>query len=275
MTARRTEFELPSGLIAALDNGVSDAAETVLLVPGYTGSKEDFQPLLRPLANAGLRAVAIDQRGQYESAWARTDAGYQVPALAADLLALADQLAQDGGRLHLLGHSFGGLVARDAVLRRPELFTDLVLMSTGPAAIGGNRRTLLESGELALNEGGMQRLWDHLQQHAQADPRYLRPAPALLAFLRERFLATDPVGLRVMGTALREAADQTEQLAAVGLPIQVLYGEHDDAWPPPVQAEMATRLGARVSVIAGAAHSPAVENTTATAAALLDFWLAA
>lgn len=273
MTARRTEFELPSGLIAALDNGVPDATATVLLVPGYTGSKEDFQPLLRPLANAGLRAVAIDQRGQYESAWARTEAGYQVPVLAADLLALADLLGRDGGRLHLLGHSFGGLVARDAVLSRPELFSDLVLMSSGPAAIDGNRRRLLDSGELALNEGGMQRLWEHLEQHSQADPRYVRPAPALLAFLRERFLATDPIGLRVMGTALREAADRTEQLAAVGLPIQVLYGEHDDAWPPQVQAEMATRLRARVSVISGAAHSPAVENTAATAAALLDFWL--
>lgn len=273
MTARRIEFEVPSGLLAALDNGVADAAATVLLVPGYTGSKEDFQPLLRPLANAGLRAVAIDQRGQYQSAWARTEAGYQVPALAADLLALAELVGREDGRLHLLGHSFGGLVARDAVLSRPELFSDLVLMSSGPGAITGNRRGLLDSGERALDEGGMQRLWEHLEEHAQADPRYVRPAPALLAFLHERFLATDPIGLRVMGTALREAPDRTEQLAAMSLPILVLYGEHDDAWPPRVQAEMAARLGARTTVIAGAAHSPALENTAATVAALLDFWL--
>ncbi|MDQ1722479.1 MAG: hypothetical protein QOI26_2213, partial [Pseudonocardiales bacterium] len=55
----RTDFTLPSGTIAALDN--SDALPArprpvVLLVPGYTGSKEDFLPLLRPLAEAGYRA---------------------------------------------------------------------------------------------------------------------------------------------------------------------------------------------------------------------------
>ena len=31
-----------------------------LLVAGFTGSKEDFAPLLAPLARAGVRAVAID-----------------------------------------------------------------------------------------------------------------------------------------------------------------------------------------------------------------------
>jgi pimeloyl-ACP methyl ester carboxylesterase len=267
----RTEYELPSGTIAALDNGITEA-EAVLLVPGYTGSKEDFQPLLRPLAEAGLRAVAIDQRGQYQSAWARTEAGYQVPALAADLVGLAELLGKDVEVLHLLGHSFGGLVARDAVLNRPDLFADLVLMSSGPAAIEGSRRASLDSGERVLATGGMQRLWEHIEQQAQADPRYLQPAPALQTFLYERFLATDPIGLRVMGTALREQADRTAELANIGVPTLVLYGESDDAWPPAVQAEMAGRLNAAVAVIEGAAHSPAVENPAATARALLAFW---
>ena len=39
----------------------------VLLVPGYTGSKEDFIAVLAPLAAAGHEVLAIDQRGQYES----------------------------------------------------------------------------------------------------------------------------------------------------------------------------------------------------------------
>jgi pimeloyl-ACP methyl ester carboxylesterase len=274
--AMKARFRLPSGAIAALDNRsavVGDATATALLVPGYTGSKEDFQPLLRPLATAGLRAVAIDQRGQYQSAWARTEAEYQLPALAADVIALAERLREDTDTLHLLGHSLGGLVARQAVLARPELFTDLVLMGSGPAAIGGNRRELLDSGEPILAGGGMQRLWEHLEEQSQANPRYLAPAPALRAFLHQRFLATDPVGLRMMGNALRAEADRTAELAAVGLPVLVLYGEHDDAWPPEVQLDMARRLGARVAVIDNAAHSPAVENPPATARALLDFWL--
>ena len=38
-----------------------------LLIPGFTGSKEDFLPVLQPLASAGRRVVAIDMRGQYQS----------------------------------------------------------------------------------------------------------------------------------------------------------------------------------------------------------------
>lgn len=260
------------GTLASVDNGVSADAATVLLVPGYTGSKEDFQPLLRPLAAAGLRAVAIDQRGQYQSDWARTAAGYELSALADDVITVAEQLRVNENVLHLLGHSFGGLVARQAVLRRPELFTDLVLMDSGPAAIAGGRRRLLDDGEPALAAGGMAGLWEHLQAQSQADPRYVRPAPRLLEFLRERFLATDPVGLRVMGDILKVEPDRTADLAALSVRTLVLFGVDDDAWSPAVQTDMAQRLSAQIAVIEEAAHSPAVENSAPTAAALIEFW---
>src|SRR4051812_2297884 len=60
---------------------------TVVLVPGFTGSKEDFIALLEPVAAAGYRAVAIDGRGQYESPGPRDEAAYAQGALARDLLA--------------------------------------------------------------------------------------------------------------------------------------------------------------------------------------------
>lgn len=265
-------LSVPGGTLAALDNGVSTAMATVLLVPGYTGSKEDFQPLLRPLAAAGIRAVAIDQRGQYQSDWARTAAGYELEPLAEDVAAIADQLRARTNRLHLLGHSFGGLVARQAVLQRPELFDGLVLMDSGPAAIAGGRRRVLDGGEPILAAVGMAGLWDHLQAQSQADPRYVRPAPSLLAFLRERFLATDPVGLRVMGTILKTEPDRTELLAALRTPTLVLFGADDDAWSPAIQTDMADRLSAETAVIPDAAHSPAVENPPLTVAALIEFW---
>ena len=45
-------------------------------MPGYTGSKEDFAPLLAPLAAAGFAATAIDLPGQYESPGPADPAGY-------------------------------------------------------------------------------------------------------------------------------------------------------------------------------------------------------
>ena len=60
-------------------------------------------------------------------------AAYSVAELAADVLAVARQLrAESAGPLHLLGHSFGGLVARAAVLAEPGLFTSLTLLGCGP-----------------------------------------------------------------------------------------------------------------------------------------------
>src|SRR4249919_2471464 len=118
-TAVRTTRASPAGPLAALDTHPDDdgssTAGTVLLLPGYTGSKEDFAPILDPLAANGFRAVAIDLPGQYESPGPDDEAAYAPMALGAVCAVVARDLAA-GGRLVLLGHSFGGLVARGAAL---------------------------------------------------------------------------------------------------------------------------------------------------------------
>src|SRR6478609_1537076 len=86
-----------AGPLAALDTGGDGARGTVLLVAGYTGSKEDFAPLLAPLAEAGYRVVAIDQRGQYESPGPDDPAAYSVAELAADVVAVARVLREESG----------------------------------------------------------------------------------------------------------------------------------------------------------------------------------
>ena len=50
-------------------------APPALLVPGYTGSKEDFLAVLESLAGR-TAVVAIDLRGQYQCAPAADRAGY-------------------------------------------------------------------------------------------------------------------------------------------------------------------------------------------------------
>ena len=54
--AHRT-FPGRAGPLTALDTGGEAVRGTALLVAGYTGSKEDFAPLLAPLAEAGYRVV--------------------------------------------------------------------------------------------------------------------------------------------------------------------------------------------------------------------------
>jgi pimeloyl-ACP methyl ester carboxylesterase len=266
----KSSYSLTSATIAALDNGAESNA-IALFVPGYTGSKEDFLPLLRPLAEAGYRAIAVDQRGQYESAWATDPSGYEIDALGADVCELAAELRAGGSTIELVGHSFGGLVTRSAVIAKPELFDSFTLMGSGPAAIGGERRRWVDAMEPVLAADGMSALWDQIALRSQADPKF-RDSRALQQFLQTRFMANDPLGLTVMGNEIRSAEDRTEELRATGIDLLVVHGADDDAWPPLVQREMAERLGAHYRVIPDAAHSPAVENPAATLEALLEFW---
>ncbi|MDQ1675447.1 MAG: hypothetical protein QOC93_591 [Actinomycetota bacterium] len=282
---RRLDLTDETGnIVAILDTPPAPAVPrrgTVLLVPGYTGTKEDFAPLLDPLADLGHRVVTMDQPGQYQSAGPDDPAAYNVYWLGAVVRAVAaallaeDHAAEDGraaGTVHLLGHSFGGLVAREAVIGAPELFRSLVLLGSGPAAIGGSRKDRMTYIEPLLESGGMLAVYEAAEQLARLDAGWQAAPAELQAFLKTRFLASSGYGLKGMGDALLTEPDRVEELRATGRPVLVCHGEHDDAWLPGTQAEMATRLGARHEVIPGAMHSPAVEAPEPTVPVLAGFW---
>jgi pimeloyl-ACP methyl ester carboxylesterase len=267
--AQRVIVDVASGPLATLQAG-RDEDPGVLLVPGYTGSKEDFVPIVDTLVAAGLRVTCVDLPGQYESPGPDDPARYTPDALAVWLLELADAL---GGVRHLLGHSFGGLVARAAVIAEPHRFGDLVLMSSGPASIEGLRRVRID--QLApLMPGGLTAVWSAMQLALASEPGYVAPPADLGAFLELRFLAGRPAMVQGMGDAIRAEPDRVDALRDTGIRTLVLHGADDDAWPPEVQKEMAERLRADYAVIPDAAHSPAAENPDATARALLEFWRA-
>jgi len=257
------------GQLAALESGAADA-RTVLLVPGYTGTKEDFGPILDTIATAGFRAVAIDLPGQYQSPGPDDADAYATTALGEVVVAAVREL---GPPVHLLGHSFGGLVSRAAVIAEPSLFRSLVLMDSGPAALGGERAALIEAMEPLLGQVGVAGVYAAVQSIYEAMPDYVAPPPDLADLLRARFLAGAPAMLTGMGTALRTEPDRVEELLATGVATLVIYGVDDDAWLPATQDAMAARLGADVVRIPGAIHSPAVENPAPTADALVNFWL--
>ena len=271
--ASHRTFPGGAGPLAALDTGGEASRGTVLLVAGYTGTKEDFAPLMRPLAEAGYRAVALDQRGQYESPGPDDAARYTVPELGGDVVLVGRALADENGRpVHLVGHSFGGLVCRAAVLAEPALFDSVTLLGSGPSELGGRRAELLEHLGPLLDAGGVPAVAEALEQLAMTDPKAQAVPEPTRVFLNQRFLRNNAAGLRGMADAMTSEPDRVAELAAAGVPTLVAHGVADDAWPPPVQAEMARRLGARYEVIDGSIHSPAVENPERTLAILLDFW---
>lgn len=248
--------------LAYLDVG---AGPTILLVPGFTGSKEDFGPLLAPLAAAGYRAIALDLRGQLDSPGGGLTPSYAPDGLAADLLAFVDALRL--APVHLVGHSYGGLVSRAAVLATPAPFASLTLLCSGPAGIGGGRARVMNRLRRDLTEGGTERVGALLR------------AAGGTGFEAERFEASDPAALLGMGEALLSEPDRVAELAAVlaaqDIPVLVACGADDDAWPPALQQVMADRLAAPFELVAGAGHSPAIDQPAATSALVVRFVSAA
>jgi pimeloyl-ACP methyl ester carboxylesterase len=247
----------------------------VLLVPGFTGSKEDFIALHKPLAEAGYRSVAVDGRGQHESEGPRDDESpYAQEELARDLLAQA-RVVGDGAPLHLLGHSLGGQISRAAVLLDPSPFASLTLMASGPAQISESQQQRVKLLRDALAVMGMEQVWDAIQAMEppeETDTGGLDEGLDDSADLRRRWLAHSPAQLIATGRQLCVEPDRVAELAALGLPTHVLSGERDDTWPIPLLDDMAARLQAHRTVIAAAEHSPNTDQPKATASALIGFW---
>jgi pimeloyl-ACP methyl ester carboxylesterase len=252
------------------------AGGTALLVPGFTGSKEDFLDLLGPLSAAGFRVVAVDGRGQYETEGPRDEAAYAQDELAADVTAQAAVLAAQGagGPLHVLGHSLGGHIVRAALLAEgPGPFSSVTLMSSGPAEItpGQQVRTQLLIDHLPTMD--METAWWAMRSLDSGGTSAAPANPAWLDdFLHRRWVGTVPEQLVATARQLMTEKDRVAELAAVPLPKLVLSGEVDYAWPVPLLDAMAERLGAKRVVVKGAEHSPNAERPAETAAALVAFW---
>ncbi|HEY5985521.1 MAG TPA: alpha/beta hydrolase, partial [Streptosporangiaceae bacterium] len=180
-------------------------------------------------------------------------------------------------RLHLLGHSFGGLLARATALTHPTVTGSLTLMSSGPGVLTGPRAVLLKAMLAHLRSvppaalaAEIKQIWDtQLEPEAIADG----VPSAIVTFLRTRMLNNCPTGMVSMAEILLTCPDRTAALAELcPSPVLVLYGENDDAWAPAIQEDMAKRLAAQRVCIPCAAHSPAVEAPETVASTLTAFW---
>ncbi|GHG96199.1 alpha/beta fold hydrolase [Streptomyces lanatus] len=276
--ARAYPLHTPRGTFAVVDHPAApgvDPRGTALLLPGFTGSKEDFTLMHEPLAARGYRTVAIDGRGQHESDGPEEDeSAYARGELAKDVLAQTAALGGDGDTpVHLLGHSLGGQIARAAVLLDHTPFRSLTLMASGPAQISESQQQRVKLLRDALAVMTMAETWEAIL--AMGPPEEVGgPAKGIGGpdLLRRRWLGTKPAQLLATGRQLTTEPDRVDELAALPLPFHVLSGASDDTWPVPVLDDMAARLNAHRTVVPGAEHSPNADQPLRTAQAVADFW---
>ena len=187
-----------SGLIAYPD---SESRGTILLIPGFTGSKEDFIALIPYLRDLGCTVASYDQRGQFESPGPDATDGYAMADFVADALAVARSLVTETEHpLHLLGHSFGGLVARATAVRQlgeqmaaasEPLFASLTLLASGPAAVPGDLQIVAAQLVSLLPHTSLHDIWEQKEAADRANG-WRPPNAEVHEFLRHRFTSTTP-----------------------------------------------------------------------------------
>lgn len=244
--ATRSVFSAPSGELAVWTMG-DPAGPRVLLVPGVTGSKEDFLLVMPELAAAGCLVQSYDLAGQYESA----DAGperlrpprerYDYRLFVDDLVAFIEDGAAGARPVHLLGYSFAGIVAEMLVAERPELVASLMLLSTPPVS-GQVFRRVRVIGPFAdlLNGKGVAALvrWGVVRNFQRVGPRRLR-------FVTDRFAVTRESSRGQIMDLMMHAPDREEALRSSGIPIALAVGVRD-LWPLRLHRRFAERIGAEL-----------------------------
>jgi proline iminopeptidase len=99
----------------------------VILHGGPGASHDYFLPYLLPLARTN-RLIFIDERGSGRSEKLEDPAGYTVENMVDDVEAV--RLALGLGKISLLGHSCGGVLAQAYALKYQSNLTHLILAST-------------------------------------------------------------------------------------------------------------------------------------------------
>jgi pimeloyl-ACP methyl ester carboxylesterase len=224
------------------------------------------RPPVLLLTGVGLTAAValrtVDKlRSQFQVLTAPIGTG---PDRATDILSAAttdDALAllEDGGveRAHVIGLSFGGVIAQELAILHPQRVSSLVLCSS---SAGGElyvppepliREFIRRIGGLPAEEG----LWAAVP-YLYAPTTLRRHAPLIGQDIARRLCAPlDPRSYNRQRATAR-AHDAGAGLRAVTVPTLVIHGESDRVLPPDNGRLLAGSIpGARLLMLSGGSHA--------------------
>lgn len=172
--------------------------------------------------------------------------------------------------IHLVGISFGGMIAQATTLLRPDLVRSLSLISTACSFPEDVRRGMRTRAELVRAEGMAAVVESTLQRWFTAETRSRRPD--IMDRVTKTLLSDDPATHAAIWDVI-SGLDFRDKLTAIQCPTLVLVGEHDPSTPPSVAEDLASRFSnAELTVVPSASHIVTVEAPAAINEALLRFY---
>ena len=265
--ASETSFQVAGHRWAAVQAGPADAP-LVLLVHGFTGSKENWLAMARELAR-GHRVLAVDLPGWGESE-RLADADYGPAAQAGRLAEFIAALPRQPDLV--VGHSMGGQIVGLMAARHPGVAPRLVLMSSAGVSFEQNAfASAVLAGEnpfQVTNRAEFRRYLDIVF----AEPPFV-PWPASEALVRRR---RADVGFeqRVLDGIGRgpEALALEAELGNIAAPTLLLWCRDDQVIDASAAAVFAAGLrDSRTVLLEGCGHMPMMARPREVADVLADF----
>lgn len=241
-----------SGLSVAYE--LAGKGPAIVLLHGFTHDSRAWQPQLDALSDE-FTVIAWDAPGA-----GRSDdppGTYGIGDWAGDLLEFLRMLAVE--RAHLLGLSWGGLLAQEFYRRYPERVTSLILADTYAGWSGSLPAPVPEERLAAC-------IRDSSLPPAEFVDRYLpgmfgqSVAPKTREALGAIMGDFHPAGLRLMAAALAHA-DTRDLLPTIKAPTLLIWGDKDVRSPMSVAHQMHDAIGdAELVVIPGGDTSATCKN---------------
>jgi pimeloyl-ACP methyl ester carboxylesterase len=236
----------------------------VLLLQGIGLVGEGWRPQIDGLSDR-FRLLAPDNRGIGAST--RGDGPLTIEAMAADALAVADAAGAD--RVHVVGHSMGGVIAQAVALAAPARVASLSLLCTfahgaqaaklSPAMFVTAMRTRIGTRTMRRNAFRSSVLTDAELRALDASGR--AAVAERLAPLFGHDLADQPpiVMKQLRATSRYDARARLGTLSSI--PTLVVSAAEDRIAVPAYGRELAAAIpGARYEELPGAAHGVPIQD---------------
>ena len=240
------------------------AGEAVLLAHAI-GCDHRMWDGLRARLAPRYRVLAVDLRGHGRSPVPPRP--YTLAGLADDARALLDRLGI--ARAHWVGLSMGGMVGQAFALQHPQRLGKLVIANS-TSSYGPEGPSLWAARAKLVEQGGLAAIRDTVAQRYFSE-EYRRENAAQVNAVMDRFLETPAQGYLGCCDAIGEL-DFSAALGRIRAPTLVIAGEADAGTPVAMSRAIAQAIpGARLAVIAGAAHLSSAEKPEEFARLVLDF----